>query len=208
MLKEKAPKVFTTLQQQLQTGTIHLKSRIFFFLYFGIVILTFEQKLTQSTASCMQFELKASMCESSTKLIPYMLITLKFGVALFNVLIFRSSYFSFVLFWLFLPDVEHLVDLPLLFLTLLIGSIKVEHLDPVDEVVDLLHEVVKEDRLAETHAQVLDLKDKFEIEICSLLGIQISFLQMNVISDNEICKYLNTFVGKALSSEKSASWAP
>ena len=157
MLKEKAPKVFTTLQQQLQTGTIHLKSRIFFFLYFGIVILTFEQKLTQSTASCMQFELKASMCESSTKLIPYMLITLKFGVALFNVLIFRSCYFSFVLFWLFLPDVEHLVDLPLLFLTLLIGSIKVEHLDPVDEVVDLLHEVVKEDRLAETHAQVLDL---------------------------------------------------
>ena len=32
-----------------------------------------------------------------------------------------------------------------------------EHLYPVDEVVDLLHEVVKEYRLAETHAQVLDL---------------------------------------------------
>ena len=115
----------------------------------------------------MQFELKASMCESSTKLIPYMLITLKFGVALFNVLVFKSSYFLFF-FGLFLPDVEHLVHLSLLLLTLLIGSIKMEHLDPVDEVVDLLHEVVKEDRLAETHAQVLDLEKKFVIKYFSL----------------------------------------
>ena len=60
------------------------------------------------------------------------------------------------------PDVEHLVDLPLLLLALLIGSVKVEHLDAVDEVVDLLHEVVKEYRLAETHAQVLDLEEKWD----------------------------------------------
>ena len=38
----------------------------------------------------MQLELKASMWESSTKLIPYMLITLKLGVALFNVLIIKN----------------------------------------------------------------------------------------------------------------------
>ena len=115
----------------------------------------------------MQLELKASMCESSTKLIPYMLITLKFGVALFKVLIFRSL-FLLLFFGLFLPDVQHLVHLSLLLLTLLIGSIKVEHLDPVDEVVDLLHEVVKEDSLAETHAQVLDLGNKFTVKYFSL----------------------------------------
>ena len=89
-----------------------------------------------------------------------MLITLKFGVALFNVLILRSSYFSLLLLDFVSPDVEHLVDLPLLLLTLLIGPVKVEHLDAVDEVVDLLHEVVEEYRLAETHAQVLDLGSK------------------------------------------------
>ena len=63
-----------------------------------------------------------------------------------------------------------------------------EHLNPVDEVVDLLHEVVKEYRLAETHAQVLDLGNKLIIK-------------------NQIIN-LETFVGKALSSEKSASCAP
>ena len=101
------------------------------------------------------------MWESSTKLIPYMLITLKFGVALFNVLILSTSNFSLSVS-LISPDVEHLVDLPLLLLALLIGSVKVEHLDAVDEVVDLLHEVVKEYRLAETHAQVLDLEEKWD----------------------------------------------
>ena len=117
----------------------------------------------------MQLELKASMWESSTKLIPYMLITLKLGVALFNVLIIKTS--LVVPPFLVLPDVEHLVDLPLLFLTLLIGSIEVEHLDPVDEVVDLLHEVVKEDRLAETHAQVLDLGNKDSHKFMSIIWV-------------------------------------
>ena len=76
---------------------------------------------------------------------------------------FEKLVFS-LLFVFFSPDVEHLVDLPLLLLTLLIGPVKVEHLDAVDEVVDLLHEVVEEYRLAETHAQVLDLGNKFGIK--------------------------------------------
>ena len=75
----------------------------------------------------------------------------------FEDLVSDSICFVFVL-----PDVEHLIDLPLLLLALLIGSIKVEHLDAIDEVVDLLHEVVKEYRLAETHAQVLDLEEKWD----------------------------------------------
>ena len=106
----------------------------------------------------MQLELKASMWESSTKLIPYMLITLKLGVALFNVLIIKTS--RVVPPFLVLPDVEHLVDLPLLLLPLLIRSVQMEHLDAVDEVVDFLHKVVKEYCLAKTHAQVLDLRNK------------------------------------------------
>ena len=59
-----------------------------------------------------------------------------------------------LLFFFVSPDVEHLVDLPLLLLTLLIGPVKVEHLDAVDEVVDLLHEVVEKDRLTEAKAKV------------------------------------------------------
>ena len=46
-----------------------------------------------------------------------------------------------------------------------------EHLDPVDEVVDLLHEVVKEDCLAETHAQVLDLGNKNSHRFMSIIWV-------------------------------------
>ena len=52
------------------------------------------------------------------------------------------------------PDVEDLVDLPLLLLPLLVGSVQVEKFHAVDEVVNFLHEVVEEDCLAETEAQV------------------------------------------------------
>ena len=51
-------------------------------------------------------------------------------------------------------DVEDLVDLALLLLALLVGAVQVEHLHAVDEVVNLLHEVVQENRLAETQTQV------------------------------------------------------
>ena len=51
-------------------------------------------------------------------------------------------------------DVEDLVHLALLLLALLVGAVQVEHLHAVDEVVNLLHEVVKENRLAETQTQV------------------------------------------------------
>ena len=83
-----------------------------------------------------------------------------------------------------MPDVEHFVDLALLLLALLIGAVEVEHLDPVDEVVDLLHEVVKEYRLAETHAQVLDLgiEDSyfsrfFGIILVITLGLKSCFIE-------------------------------
>lgn len=46
--------------------------------------VTLAQKFTAKHSSWMQFEEKASMCESSTKFIPYRLITLKFGVADFS----------------------------------------------------------------------------------------------------------------------------
>ena len=52
------------------------------------------------------------------------------------------------------PDVEDLVHLALLLLALLVGAVQVEHLHAVDEVVNLLHEVVQENRLAETQTQV------------------------------------------------------
>ena len=51
-------------------------------------------------------------------------------------------------------DVEDLVHLALLLLALLVGAVQVEHLHAVDEVVNLLHEVVQENRLAETQTQV------------------------------------------------------
>ena len=51
----------------------------------------------------------------------------------------------------------HFIDLSLLLLPLFVGSVQVEHLHAVDEVVDLLHEVVQEDGLAEAHAEILDL---------------------------------------------------
>ena len=83
-----------------------------------------------------------------------------------------------------------------------------EHLDAVDEVVDLLHEVVKEDRLAETHAQVLDLGNKDSHRFMSIiLVITLGFKSCLICKGLKICK-LKTFVGKALSSEKSASCAP
>ena len=55
------------------------------------------------------------------------------------------------------PDVQHLIHLPLLLLPLLVRAVQVEELHPVDEVVDLLHEVVQEDGLTQTQTQVLDL---------------------------------------------------
>ena len=83
-----------------------------------------------------------------------------------------------------------------------------EHLDPVDEVVDLLHEVVKEDRLAETHAQVLDLGSKDSHRFMSIIWVMTPGHKCHFICKRlRICK-LKTFVGKALSSEKSASCAP
>ena len=51
-------------------------------------------------------------------------------------------------------DVEDLVHLALLLLPLLVGSVQVEKFHSVDKVVDFLHEVVEEDGLAETEAQV------------------------------------------------------
>ena len=85
-----------------------------------------------------------------------------------------------------------------------------EHLDAVDEVVDLLHEVVEEYRLAETHAQVLDLgiEDSYFSRFFSIiLVITLGFKSCLICKGLKICK-LKTFVGKALSSEKSASCAP
>ena len=52
------------------------------------------------------------------------------------------------------PDVEDLVHLALLLLSLLVGPVKVEKLHAVDKIVNFLHEVVEEDCLAETEAQV------------------------------------------------------
>ena len=47
-------------------------------------------------------------------------------------------------------NIEDLIDLSLLLLSLLIGPVQVEELHTIDEVVDLLHEVVKEDSFTQT----------------------------------------------------------
>lgn len=53
--------------------------------------VTFEQKLTAKHSSWIQFDENASICESSTKFIPYKLITRRFGVADFNLWTFITS---------------------------------------------------------------------------------------------------------------------
>lgn len=53
--------------------------------------VTLAQKFTAKHSSWMQLEENASMCESSTKLIPYKLITRKLGVADFNLCTFITS---------------------------------------------------------------------------------------------------------------------
>ena len=69
------------------------------------------------TASWMQLELKASMWLSSTKLTPHMLITRRLGVACtVTSIVTQNTHPDTHL--LEGADVEHLVHLPLLLLTL------------------------------------------------------------------------------------------
>lgn len=58
---------------------------------FMVEPVTLAQKFTARHSSWIQLEEKASMCESSTKLIPYRLITLKFGVADLSLCTFITS---------------------------------------------------------------------------------------------------------------------
>jgi len=59
-----------------------------------------------------------------------------------------------------LVNIDDLVDLLLLLLALLIGANQVQHLQSVDEVVDLAHEALHKDHLGETDAHVPELGGK------------------------------------------------
>ena len=51
-------------------------------------------------------------------------------------------------------NIENLINLSLLLLSLLVGSVQVKELHTIDEVVDFLHEIVKEDSFTQTKTQV------------------------------------------------------
>ena len=136
LLEEEAAEVFAALDQDLQCGALHS----------GAVVDTQHRQLDTVGAEGLQGNQSDNGSHPS---FPHLDMTVVHEADPPHV-----DYHQVGRGLLQGPDVEYLVHLALLLLPLLVGSVQVEKFHAVDKVVDFLHEVVEEDGLAETEAQV------------------------------------------------------